>query len=364
MRNEPLYLGGAALRKIDAKISRIASADVPVLLYGETGTGKEVVARLIHDRSSRKSKPIGFLNCAAMPSELVESELFGHARGSFTGAANSRKGLVQEHNGGTLVLDELQEMSIAAQAKFLRLLQSREVRRVGEDNATNVDIRFMICVNQRPEVLAAQKKLRLDLYYRISVVTFHLWPLRQRKDEIIPLCKLYLKHFCHIHGRSVPEISTDQERVLLNYEWPGNIRQLINEMHRAVLLSEANHLEFSVHTDSDGPAEVTESGLTLLEQREKDLIVEMLAHTDGNKFKAAELIGIGRQTLYNKLKKYGIDSIGSPGSVKPGPVQPDPDIIAQLPDGEKSVDVCEEPLPDPPVVDQDPEDGPGSFSGI
>jgi len=360
---EPLYLNGAALRKIDSKISRIAGADVPVLLYGETGTGKEVVARLIHERSSRKSKPIGFLNCAAMPSELVESELFGHARGSFTGAANNRKGLVQEHNGGTLVLDELQEMSIAAQAKFLRLLQSREVRRVGEDNATNVDIRFIVCVNQRPEVLAAQKKLRLDLYYRISVVTFHMWPLRQRKDEIIPLCKMYLKHFCHIHGRVVPEISWDQEQALLNHEWPGNIRQLINEMQRAVLLSESNRLEFSIHAAAEDDTNATEPGLTLLEQREKDLILEMLAHTGGNKLKAADLIGIGRQTLYNKLKKYEIDS---PGSGKPTPAQPDPDIIAQLPDGEKSVDICEEPLPESPAGGDQPDlvDGPGSFSGI
>lgn len=289
-------------------IERVAPSDVSVLITGESGTGKEVVADMIHTLSKRDKGPFIKINCAALPRELIESELFGSVKGSFTGATEDRKGLFRQAEGGTLLLDELSEMPIDTQSKLLRVLQEKEVRPVGGRTSFKTDCRIIAATNRHPEEAIKDGKLREDLFYRISAISINLPPLRDRRDDILPLARAFLKRYAAQADRALSDFSPEAAERLRRYDWPGNVRQLQNEIQRTVLMCEGQLVE---STDlSIGEAQVTsdsgDQNLTLMEAMERNKIVEVLRDTGGNKLETAKRLGIGRQTLYNKIKSYQI----------------------------------------------------------
>jgi DNA-binding NtrC family response regulator len=289
-------------------IERVAPSDVSVLITGESGTGKEVVADMIHTLSKRDKGPFIKINCAALPRELIESELFGSVKGSFTGATEDRKGLFRQAEGGTLLLDELSEMPIDTQSKLLRVLQEKEVRPVGGRTSFKTDCRIIAATNRHPEEAIKDGKLREDLFYRISTISINLPPLRDRRDDILPLARAFLKRYAAQADRVLNDFSSDAADRLRRHDWPGNVRQLQNEIQRTVLMCEGQVVE---STDlSIGEAQIlNDSGdqnLTLMEAMERNKIVEVLRETGGNKLETAKRLGIGRQTLYNKIKSYQI----------------------------------------------------------
>jgi len=289
-------------------IERVAPSDVSVLITGESGTGKEVVADMIHTLSKRDKGPFIKINCAALPRELIESELFGSVKGSFTGATEDRKGLFRQAEGGTLLLDELSEMPIDTQSKLLRVLQEKEVRPVGGRTSFKTDCRIIAATNRHPEEAIKDGKLREDLFYRISAISINLPPLRDRRDDILPLARAFLKRYAAQADRALSDFSPEAAERLRRYDWPGNVRQLQNEIQRTVLMCEGQLVE---STDlSIGEAQATsdsgDQNLTLMEAMERNKIVEVLRDTGGNKLETAKRLGIGRQTLYNKIKSYQI----------------------------------------------------------
>ncbi|HUD47305.1 MAG TPA: sigma-54 dependent transcriptional regulator [Candidatus Baltobacteraceae bacterium] len=289
-------------------IKRVAPSDVSILITGESGTGKEVVADLIHQFSPRNTGPMIKINCAALPRELIESELFGSVKGAFTGANVDREGLFRQAEGGTLLLDEISEMPIDTQSKLLRVLQEKEVRPVGGRATYKTNCRIIAATNRQTEDAIKSGKLREDLYYRISAITVDLPPLRERREDIIPLATAFLKRFDAQSGRNISDFTPAASEVLRGFEWPGNVRQLQNEIQRAVLMCEGNMVDardLSIRPGT-GAAEVTD--LTLMEAMERNAILQMLKDTGGNKLETAKRLGIGRQTLYNKIKMYEIES--------------------------------------------------------
>ena len=290
-------------------IERIAPSDVSVLITGESGTGKEVVADMIHTLSKRDKGPFIKINCAALPRELIESELFGSVKGSFTGATEDRKGLFRQAEGGTLLLDELSEMPIDTQSKLLRVLQEKEVRPVGGRTSFKTDCRIIAATNRHVDDALKNGKLREDLYYRISAISVHLSPLRERRDDILPLARAFLKRFAAQADRLMSDFSTEACERLRRYDWPGNVRQLQNEIQRTVLMCEGQLVEpadLSISNNIAGAGEAGNDNLTLLEAMERSKIIEVLKETGGNKLETAKRLGIGRQTLYNKIKAYDI----------------------------------------------------------
>jgi two-component system, NtrC family, response regulator HydG len=286
---------------------QVAGSRATVLITGESGTGKEVITDLIHGLSPRAKGPCIKINCAALPRELIESELFGHVKGSFTGAHADKEGLFEQSEGGTLMLDELSEMPIDTQSKLLRVLQEREARRIGGKNNYKIDCRIIAATNRKPDDAIKDGKLREDLFYRISAITVHLPPLRERRDDILPLARAFLHRFASQAGRNISSFDPKAEELLMKYDWPGNIRQLQNEIQRAALMCESSKVEAS---DLSITAAVTcpdDESLTLMEAMERNTIVQMLKETGGNKLETAKRLGIGRQTLYNKIKAYGIE---------------------------------------------------------
>jgi len=289
-------------------IERIAPSDVSVLITGESGTGKEVVADMIHTLSRRDKGPFIKINCAALPRELIESELFGSVKGSFTGATEDRKGLFRQAEGGTLLLDELSEMPVDTQSKLLRVLQEKEVRPVGGRTSFKTDCRIIAATNRHVEDAIKDGKLREDLYYRISAISIHLPPLRDRRDDVLPLARAFLKRFAAQADRVLSDFSPEAIERLRRYDWPGNVRQLQNEVQRTVLMCEGQLVEgtdLSVGDTSAHP-DTGDQNLTLMEAMERNKIVEVLKETGGNKLETARRLGIGRQTLYNKIKAYSI----------------------------------------------------------
>ena len=302
-----------SMRAVLRTIERIAPSDVTVLITGESGTGKEVIADLIHTLSPRSKNKIIKINCAALPRELIESELFGYVKGAFTGAHADRNGLFRTAEDGTLFLDEISEMPVETQSKLLRILQDQKVRPVGGKTDYQTNCRIIAATNRNPEDAIRSGKLRDDLYYRISAISIHLPPLRERRDDIMPLANSFLKRFDAQANRSINEFSLDAKERLTSYEWPGNIRQLQNEIQRAVLLCEDNEIRASDFSVTNIRTSVSISGemdsnFTLLESVERNAIIQMLKETEGNKHEAARRLGIGRQTLYNKIKAYGIET--------------------------------------------------------
>jgi DNA-binding NtrC family response regulator len=308
--------GGAApvfssipMKEVVRTVQRVAPSDVPILVTGESGTGKEVMADLIHAMSTRSKNRIIKINCAALPRELIESELFGSVKGAYTGAHTDREGLFRQAEGGTLFLDEISEMPIDTQSKLLRVLQDQEVRPVGGKVSYKTNCRLVAATNRKPEDAIKDGKLREDLFYRISAITVHLPPLRERRDDIMPVANAFLKRFASQANRTINGFSPSAVERLTAFDWPGNIRQLQNEVQRAVLLCEGNLVDAtdlsitSVRTNPEGQ----DTSFTLLEGVERNAIVQMLKETGGNKLEAAKRLGIGRQTLYNKIKAYGIE---------------------------------------------------------
>jgi DNA-binding NtrC family response regulator len=297
----------APMKAVMRTIERIAPSDVSVLINGESGTGKEVVADLIHTLSRRSKGPFIKINCAALPRELIESELFGSVKGSFTGATGDREGLFRQAEGGTLLLDEISEMPVDTQSKLLRVLQEKEVRPVGGRTSYRTDVRIIAATNRQIEDAIKEGKLREDLYYRISAIAIPLPPLRERRDDILPLARAFLKRFAAQANRPLADFSPAASERLRKFDWPGNVRQLQNEVQRAVLMCEGNMVDLqdlSV-TDATRP-ELNDENLTLMEAMERNKIIEVLKDTGGNKQETARRLGIGRQTLYNKIKAYGI----------------------------------------------------------
>jgi len=300
----------AALQNVVRTIERVAPNDVTILITGESGTGKEVIADLIHSLSARARNRIIKINCAALPRELIESELFGSKKGAFTGSSADRQGLFRQAEGGTLFLDEISEMPIDTQSKLLRVLQDQEVRPVGDTTSYKTNCRIIAATNRKPDDAIKDGKLREDLFYRISAITVHLPPLRERRDDIMPLANAFLKRFAAQANRTLRGFTTQAVERLTSFEWPGNVRQLQNEIQRAVLLSEGpevNVTDLSISDIKFVPTEGHDTSFTLLEGVERNAIIQMLKETGGNKLETAKRLGIGRQTLYNKIKAYGID---------------------------------------------------------
>jgi DNA-binding NtrC family response regulator len=298
------------VQEVVRTVERVAAADVSILITGESGTGKEVIADLIHALSPRNKARIIKINCAALPRELIESELFGSVKGAFTGAHSDREGLFRQAEAGTLFLDEISEMPVDTQSKLLRVLQDQEVRPVGGKTAYKTNCRIVAATNRVPQEAIHDGKLREDLFYRISAISVHLPPLRDRREDIMPLANSFLKRFAAQANRVIKGFSPAAVDRLTGFDWPGNVRQLQNEVQRAVLLSEGEEVDAAdlsithTRTSTDGGPD---TNFTLLEGVERNAIIQMLKETGGNKLETAKRLGIGRQTLYNKIKAYGIE---------------------------------------------------------
>jgi len=292
----------------------VAPTETTVLLQGESGTGKEVMARLIHTRSPRGNRPFVAINCAALPEQLLESELFGHERGAFTGAVTTKIGRIEQAAGGTLFLDEIAEMSPIVQAKFLRVLEEREFQRLGGTHAMKADIRVIAATNRDLKVAIARQTFREDLFYRLNVFQIHIAPLRERTDDILPLAEIFLADLGRSMGRPAAGISRDGREWLLAYPWPGNVRELRNAIERAILLCDGglitrDHLPAPLpQADTDLAAVVpaTNGNGMDLGTVEKGLLVKALGQSKGNKTRAARLLGISRAQIYSRIEKYGV----------------------------------------------------------
>jgi DNA-binding NtrC family response regulator len=303
------------MQEIFHLIEMVAPSTASVLITGASGTGKELVARTVHDLSPRRNKPFVPINCAAIPETLIESEIFGHEKGAFTGALERRTGCFELAEGGTLLLDEIGEMPVATQAKLLRVLEDRKLRRLGSKVETTVDVRVLAATNKVPEEAVARGELRNDLYYRLNVFNIHMPPLREHKEDVPELVERLLGEMSEKHGRKVAVVSEAVLNLFHNYSWPGNVRELRNTLERAVIVCdgaviETKHLppgfgQTMVRTSPEDPDAVRLGVGTTVEEAERLLILKTLAATSNNKTRAAEILGISLKTLHNKLKEYG-----------------------------------------------------------
>ena len=299
------------IRTIHETIRTAAPSDASVLIEGESGTGKELIATAIHTASHRVSGPFVSINCAAIPHQLIESELFGYKKGAFTGAQRDKRGLIEVAEGGTLLLDEVAEMPAHLQTKLLRVLQERRLRRLGDEQEIEVNFRLVSATNRDTALLLKEGLLRKDLYFRISTIKIKVPPLRERRDDIILLAKRLLQRYNEQYDKNIRNISQDTVVRLSHYEWPGNVRELESVIERAVLFCQGDEL-----TTADLPDELQESPVTTnrvfvpqslsLEEIERDVIVQTLERTSGNVKKSAEILRVHRPTFYRKLKKFGI----------------------------------------------------------
>jgi DNA-binding NtrC family response regulator len=291
-----------------------APTDATLFIAGESGTGKELVARTVHELSPRRRGPFVAVNCAAIPETLLESEIFGHERGSFTGAVERRQGCFELADGGTLFLDEVAEMQPGTQAKFLRVLQEGQFRRLGAKAETHVNVRVVAATNKEPAKALADGTLREDLYYRLNVFAISLPPLRDRLEDLSDLAQAFVEEFNDRHGRNVRGVDEGALEVLRRHRWPGNVRELRNVIERAVIVCagdvvRAEHLPALGAPLSEPPTTATEADLVLpvgttVEDAERELILRTLKQTGGNKTRAAEILAISLKTLHNKLHKY------------------------------------------------------------
>ena len=296
------------MRRVFALARRVAKVDSTLLVTGESGVGKEVLARLVHDESARLSQPFVAVNCGAVPEGLLESELFGHARGSFTGATQDRPGLFEAASGGTLFLDEIGDVPPSMQVKLLRALQEREVRRVGENKSRAVDVRVIAATNRDLAADVAAGRFRQDLYYRLRVIEIKVPPLRERREDVLPLARTFLGEVARRLGRRVTGFSPRAANQLARYDWPGNVRELENAVERAVVLATGPRVEVADLPEevvSALPGAVVVGRIRPLEDIEREYILAVVAASGGNKAKAAERLGIGTATLFRKLKQYG-----------------------------------------------------------
>ncbi len=306
----PLYVtaNSPAMRAVVDLACRVAKVDSTILITGESGVGKERVAQLVHEESTRADGPFVAINCGAVTESLLESELFGHVRGAFTGATQDRVGLFDAANKGTILLDEIGEISPGMQVKLLRVLQEREIRRVGENKTRPIDVRVIAATNRDLAAGVAAGTFRQDLYYRIKVVELHVPPLRERREDILPLARLLLSEAALRMKRNMAQLSPAAAEQLLGYEWPGNVRELAKGMERGVALARGGRVE-----DEDLPDEITQAtppakpvkgGVRPLDMVEQEYILAALAANDGNQTATAAQLEIGSATLYRKLKRY------------------------------------------------------------
>ncbi|MHB1012235.1 MAG: sigma-54 interaction domain-containing protein, partial [Desulfobacteria bacterium] len=315
-------------------IGKITDTDATVLITGESGTGKELVAKTIHFNSSRMGEPFVPLNCGAIPRDLIESELFGHEKGAFTGAINSRVGRFELANGGTIFLDEIGELPFPLQVKLLRVIQEREFERVGGTRTIKVDVRILAATNRDLEKAVAEHTFREDLFYRLNVIPVHIPPLRERDDDVLLLVSHFIEEFCRRKRKPLVKVSREAGDILRNYGWPGNVREVMNVVERMIILNESGEIGVEdlpqrimesrgngakLHpvsavappADVPVPAQWTEAGVDLngiLEEMEKKLIVQALSKSGGVKNKAATLLGLNRTTFLEKVKKMGVSA--------------------------------------------------------
>jgi DNA-binding NtrC family response regulator len=303
------------MQEIFHLVEMVAPSTASVLITGESGTGKELVARTIHEMSPRKNKPFVAINCSAIPETLIESEIFGHEKGAFTGALERRAGCFELAEEGTLLLDEIGEMPIATQAKLLRVLEDHKLRRLGSKVETPVDVRVLAATNKVPEEAVSKGELRNDLYYRLNVFNIHMPPLRDHKEDLPQLVDALITDMNAKHGREVAAVNESVQHMFANYHWPGNVRELRNTLERAVIvcersLIEPRHLPPNFGAGGLRVAAADAEGIrlevgTTVEKAEKMLILKTLTATNNNKTRAAEILGISLKTLHNKLKEYG-----------------------------------------------------------
>jgi len=309
-----LVIESSVMRDILGEAVNVASTDATVLLTGESGSGKEVLAEVIHRMSSRFGMSIMSVNCAAIPDTLIESEMFGHIKGAFTGAEQDKEGRFRAAEGGTLFLDEIGELPLPAQAKLLRVLQDGKVTPVGGTQEIETDVRIITATNKDLENEVKEGRFREDLFYRISVIPIHIPPLRERKIDIPPLSELFLKRFTGRHGKNIKGFTPRALAKLLSHDWPGNVRELMNVIERAVILTRNEYLDvvdlpgisLGEAADSSEPGPVRQAGITLREM-ERILIEQTLNDTNSNRTHAARILGITRKTLLSKIREYGIE---------------------------------------------------------
>jgi two-component system nitrogen regulation response regulator NtrX len=308
------------IRDLKAQIKIAAPTSGWILITGENGTGKELVARAIHHNSHRQEKPFVEVNCAAIPEELIESELFGHEKGSFTGATTQRRGKFDQAHKGTLFLDEIGDMSLKTQAKVLRILQEHKFERVGGNKTIEVDVRVIAATNKHLEKEIAAGNFREDLYYRLNVIPFHVPPLRERKSDIPPLANHFLEYFCSKESRETKTLDKEALQAVMDYPWPGNVRELKNLIERLVIMSPGNTITLKqlpqaicdrrpqvAIKEQTSISLTADTFRTAREEFEKEYLIRKLEENDWNISRTAEIIEIERSNLHRKIKTYGID---------------------------------------------------------
>jgi len=326
--DRPMIAEDAAMKQVITLADQIAASDASILITGESGVGKEVIARYVHKKSKRKDRPFIAVNCAAIPEQLLESELFGHEKGAFTGAVARRIGKFEEADGGTLLLDEISEMDLRLQSKLLRALQERVIDRVGGGKPVSVNIRVLATSNRDLSALVRAGEFREDLLYRLNVVNLRIPPLRERKDDLKALSNFFIDKYARANGRPARRLAAEGMMQVLAHAWPGNVRELENAMHRAVLLANGEDVGADAIRAPDGAAvgardatgdaiEAAQAAARNLVGRtvaevEQDLILETLTHCLGNRTHAAHILGISIRTLRNKLKQYSDDGLRIP----------------------------------------------------
>jgi len=307
------------MQEVFRLVEMVSPSTASVLITGESGTGKELLARTVHDLSPRKGKPFVAINCAAIPETLIESEIFGHEKGAFTGALERRAGCFELAEGGTLLLDEIGEMPIATQAKLLRVLEDHKLRRLGSKVESSVDVRVLAATNKTPDEAVAKGELRNDLYYRLNVFNIHMPPLRDHKEDLPDLVSSLLADMNARHGRNVGLISEAVQQLFHSYSWPGNVRELRNTLERAVIVCDSSIIDVRHLPPGFGQvkpgAPLQEANAvrvavgTTVEEAERLLILKTLEATNNNKTRAAEILGISLKTLHNKLKEYNATGV-------------------------------------------------------
>ncbi|OFV98485.1 MAG: hypothetical protein A3F68_06970 [Acidobacteria bacterium RIFCSPLOWO2_12_FULL_54_10] len=316
-QNRSFVTESPRMRQILGFVRKVASSEATsILIEGESGTGKDLIAKTIHYQSMRQAQPFIAINCSAIPEQLLEAELFGYEKGSFTDAKNQKRGLIELADKGTLLLDEIGEMPLILQTKMLRVLEDQRVRRIGGVKDFSVDVRVIAVTNRNLLEAVRAGAFRQDLYYRLNVIQIYIPPLRERSEDILPLANYYISHYNHKFRRKIQGLSPDAEKLLLRHSWPGNVRELRNAIERAMILEDMNHIRVSSlpislnrYETITSPVEridIPDTGISL-QENEKDLIVRALAKTSGNQTHAAKLLNVTRDTLRYKMKKYQLN---------------------------------------------------------
>jgi len=299
-----------AMRKVFEITEKASKSDAPVIIFGESGTGKELVAKAIHELGRRKDGPYIQLNCAALNEALLESELFGHVKGAFTGAYSHREGRFEAANGGDIFLDEIGDVPLSIQVKLLRVLETKQFERVGDHRPMSVDVRIITATNRNLEELVAQGKFRDDFFFRINVIPIHLPPLRQRMEDVPLLVETFIRRLRKVSGKPITGLSQNAMQLFMNYHWPGNVRELKGILEYAFVIAEGGILQpehLPTKMSDTSPVDETFSTNAVAENHEKTQLIEALRQSGGNQSKAARILGVSRVTVWHRMKKYGID---------------------------------------------------------